>query len=86
MNTILLTPEWLDTIEFPFDHKMIQLQTGTMHYVDEGEGDPVMFVHGTAVWSFLFRKYIRNFSDFYRSIAMGHIGFGLSENPEKFPV
>ncbi len=80
----LSTPEWLDKVEYPFDNKTIQLQSGTMHYVDEGEGDPILFVHGTPTWSFLYREFIRDFSKTNRAIAIDHLGFGLSEKPEKF--
>jgi pimeloyl-ACP methyl ester carboxylesterase len=80
----LSTPEWLDKVEYPFDNKTIQLQSGTMHYVDEGEGDPILFVHGTPTWSFLYREFIRDFSKTNRAIAIDHLGFGLSEKPENF--
>lgn len=30
-----------------------------MHYIDEGSGEPILFVHGSAVWSFLYRELIR---------------------------
>ena len=29
-----------------------------MHYLDEGEGDPVLCLHGEPTWSFLYRKMI----------------------------
>jgi haloalkane dehalogenase len=52
-----------------------------MHYVDEGSGPAVVLVHGTPVWSFLYRDLIRNLSADHRCIAMDHIGFGLSDKP-----
>ena len=55
-----------------------------MHYVDEGEGDIILFVHGTPAWSFLYREHIAELSKNYRCIAIDHIGFGLSEKPEAF--
>jgi pimeloyl-ACP methyl ester carboxylesterase len=68
----------------PFDHKTIQLQNGTMHCVDEEEGDPILFVHGTPTGSFLYRKFVRYFSKTNRAVAIDHLGFGLSEKPETF--
>jgi haloalkane dehalogenase len=53
-----------------------------MQYVDEGSGDPIVFVHGNPAWSFLFRKLIGDFSKTRRCIAPDHIGFGLSDKPE----
>ena len=29
-----------------------------MHYVDEGDGDPVLLLHGEPTWSYLYRKLI----------------------------
>jgi haloalkane dehalogenase len=52
-----------------------------MHYVDEGKGNPIVFVHGNPAWSFLFRKLISSLSRKYRCIAPDHIGFGLSDKP-----
>lgn len=53
-----------------------------MHYIDEGEGPPVVFVHGTPGWSFEFRHVARRSG--YRAIVPDLIGFGLSERPAGF--
>jgi pimeloyl-ACP methyl ester carboxylesterase len=84
MNLSVQAQQWLDTTLYPFENKFIQLDAGQMHYVDEGEGDIILFVHGTPAWSFLYREYIADLSKKYRCIAIDHIGFGLSEKPEKF--
>jgi haloalkane dehalogenase len=52
-----------------------------MHYIDEGEGPPIVFVHGNPGWSFEYRKLIRELSENNRCIAADHIGFGLSDKP-----
>lgn len=78
------TPDWLDSKEYPFLNKYVQLTQGQMHYIDEGEGEVILFIHGTPTWSFLYRKHIEHFSKNYRCIAMDHIGFGLSEKPMEF--
>lgn len=57
---------------------------GRMHYVDEGSGDPIVFVHGNPAWSYSFRHLIQHFSKTYRCIAPDHIGFGLSDKPEDY--
>ena len=59
----------------------VELRTGRMHYVDEGEGPVVVFVHGTPTWSFEWRHVIRALSPQFRCIAPDHLGFGLSERP-----
>lgn len=72
---------WLDRTLYPFEHHYVDVDGGRMHYVDEGDGPVVLFVHGTPTWSFLFRNLIRALSDEYRVIAPDHIGFGLSAKP-----
>jgi haloalkane dehalogenase len=52
-----------------------------MHYIDEGRGEPIIFVHGTPAWSFLYRHLIGDLSRDHRCIALDHIGFGLSDKP-----
>ena len=76
------TPEWLDTAQYPFESKFFQVSAGAMHYIDEGDGDPVVFVHGNPDWSFSYRKQIKALSGSHRCIAVDHIGFGLSDKPE----
>lgn len=75
---------WLDQAEFPFKNNYIELSNGKMHYIDEGEGDILLFVHGTPTWSFLYRDFIKEFSSTHRCIAIDHIGFGLSDKPSDF--
>jgi haloalkane dehalogenase len=84
MNLSVVAQQWLDTNLYPFENKFISLETGQMHYVDEGKGDIILFVHGTPTWSFLYREQISELSKQYRCIAIDHIGFGLSEKPEEF--
>lgn len=77
-------PPWLDRAEYPFAPHYFQLPAGRMHYLDEGSGKPILFVHGTPTWSFLYRKLIRRLSSEYRCLAVDHLGFGLSDKPEGF--
>lgn len=85
MSTQTIAQNWVNKNEYPFESKYIELESGTMHYVDEGEGEVILFVHGTPTWSFLYRDFIKDFSTDYRTIAIDHIGFGLSEKPKNFP-
>jgi haloalkane dehalogenase len=74
-------PSWLDVEAYPFRHRYFPTDVGTMHYVDEGQGSPIVFVHGNPTWSFQFRAQIQGLSPTHRCIAMDHIGFGLSDKP-----
>ena len=73
---------WFDASEYPFESKYLQIGPHQMHYIDEGKGPTILFVHGTPTWSFLYRKQIKALSGSFRCVAMDHIGFGLSEKPE----
>lgn len=77
-------PKWLDKTEYSFNSNFFSTQYGQLHYIDEGEGDTILFIHGTPTWSFLYRKQIRALSKTYRCIALDHIGFGLSDKPKSF--
>jgi haloalkane dehalogenase len=55
-----------------------------VHYVDEGTGEPVLFVHGTPTWSYEWRHLIRALAPRWRCVAPDLLGFGLSERPPGF--
>ncbi|WNG41039.1 alpha/beta fold hydrolase [Archangium violaceum] len=70
---------------FDVDHKFIELPSGArIHYVDEGEGETLLFLHGNPAWSFQWRDLIRGLRGSYRCIALDYPGFGLSEAPAGF--
>jgi haloalkane dehalogenase len=62
----------------------ITLADGEMHYVDEGSGPPILFVHGTPTNSYEFRHLIAALSKRFRCIAPDHLGFGQSSRPRSF--
>ncbi len=75
------SPAWLDRRAYPFDHHFAALADGKMHYVDEGDGPVVVFVHGTPTWSFEYRHLVEGLRATHRCIAPDHLGFGLSDRP-----
>lgn len=80
-NTAYNQPSWLHTHEYPFMSRFQALDGNRLHYVDEGQGEVLLMVHGTPVWSFLYRHCIKRLSQNYRCIALDHLGFGLSDKP-----
>lgn len=70
---------WVDRTLYPFEHHELDVGRGRMHYVDEGSGPPVLLVHGTPTWSFLWRRLIPELARHHRVIAPDHLGFGLSD-------
>lgn len=53
-----------------------------MHYVDEGEGDPVVLLHGEPTWGYLYRNFVAPLQRFGRVIIPDHMGFGKSATPQ----
>lgn len=67
-----------------------RLQAGdekpVMHYLDQGEGEPVLMIHGNPTWSFYYRNLVKDLSsDGFRCIAPDHIGCGFSSKPQNYP-
>lgn len=52
-----------------------------MHYVDEGQREPIVCLHGEPTWDYLYRHFIPPLSARYRVIVPDHMGFGKSETP-----
>jgi pimeloyl-ACP methyl ester carboxylesterase len=75
---------WLDKSEYPFTSNFFDINGQKLHYIEEGKGEPVLFVHGTPSWSFDYRNVIKKLKVNYRCVAIDHIGFGLSDKPEHY--
>ena len=53
-------------------------------YLDEGDGAPVVLVHGQPTWSFLWRKVMQPLCEAgLRCVAPDHLGFGRSDKPQE---
>jgi len=71
----------LDRQLYPFAGQEFEVDGARLHYVDEGSGRPVVFVHGTPTWSFLWRRQLRELASSHRVVAADNLGFGLSAKP-----
>jgi haloalkane dehalogenase len=67
---------------FSFESKYIDVLGSQMHYIDEGEGDPILFLHGNPMSSYLWRNIIPHLSGQGRCIAPDLIGMGKSDHPD----
>ena len=68
--------------EYPFAPNYVEVPGGhRMHYIDQGSGHPVVMVHGNPSWSFFYRNLVRRLSGDFRTLAVDHIGCGLSDKP-----
>ncbi|MFE8700007.1 haloalkane dehalogenase [Cytobacillus sp. FJAT-54145] len=61
-----------------YERKRVQVLDTEMAYIDEGKGDPVVFLHGNPTSSYLWRNIIPEVIDFGRCLAPDLIGMGLS--------
>jgi haloalkane dehalogenase len=76
-------PEALEGLpDFPFTPNYREVDGLRLAHVEEGEGAPVIFMHGEPTWSFLWRKVIPPVRDAgFRCVAPDLVGFGASDKP-----
>jgi haloalkane dehalogenase len=67
---------------YPFAPRLFDAGGFVMHYVDEGEGEPVLMVHGDPAWGYLWRKFIPALSRKRRVMVPDHMGMGKSDAPD----
>src|SRR2546426_2097687 len=68
--------------DFPFAVRDVQVHGARMAYIDEGSGDPIVFLHGNPTSSYLWRNVIPHVRDVGRCIAPDLIGMGRSDKPD----
>ncbi len=78
---IIRTPEerFAHLPDYPFQPNYVEINGARVHYVDEGEGDIILCLHGEPTWSYLYRHMIPTLASEYRVIAPDFIGFGRSD-------
>ena len=70
---------------FNAQSRFLTLPSGAkIHYVDEGSGPVLLFLHGNPSWSFQWRELITRLKSNYRCIALDYPGFGMSDAPPDF--
>ncbi len=67
---------------FSFKSNYIEVHGSKMHYVDEGSGDPILFLHGNPESSYVWRNIIPHMTPLGRCIAPDLIGMGKSDKPD----
>ncbi|MHB1308607.1 MAG: alpha/beta fold hydrolase [Limisphaerales bacterium] len=66
---------------YPFAGSRLDLDGLSLHYLDEGSGEPVIMLHGNPTWSFFYRNLVLGLRGQYRAIVPDHMGCGLSDKP-----
>lgn len=81
MSTFAQKPETNVSSDFPFAEK-IQAVNGTqISYYEQGQGDPILFLHGIPTSSYLWRNIVPQVATQGRAIAFDLAGFGKSGLP-----
>jgi len=80
-----LRPVWLTSELFPFQSRFVDVDGARVHYVDEGSGPVLLFLHGAPNWSFFYRQFIAGLRDDFRCVALDFPGFGLSPSDTRYP-
>ena len=72
---------------YPFTPRFFTREGVKLHYLDEGEGPPVVLVHGNPTWSFFFRDLVADLRVDHRVVAPDHLGCGRSDRPgpDRYP-
>jgi haloalkane dehalogenase len=75
----VVQPDWLDPAIFPFESHYLNLDGHRIHYIDEGSGPLLLFLHANPLWSLQYRHIIAPLREHFRCVALDYPGFGLSE-------
>jgi haloalkane dehalogenase len=62
--------------------KYIEVDGVKLHYLEQGEGAPILFIHGNPSSSYLWRNVIPHVSSQGRAIAVDLVGMGRSGKPD----
>jgi haloalkane dehalogenase len=76
--TVTERPAWVDAELYPFESRFIDIDGHHIHYIDEGSGPTLLFLHGNPTWSFDYSKVIVSLRSEFRCVAVDYPGFGLS--------
>lgn len=69
---------------YPFQSREIRLDSHRYHYLDEGNGETLLMLHGNPTWSFYYRNLVLGLRNRYRCVVPDHIGCGLSDKPQQY--
>jgi haloalkane dehalogenase len=71
-------PAWLDEQLYPFQSRFVEVEGHRIHYIDEGSGPTLFFVHPGVGWSFMYSDIIQELRSRFRCVALDLPDYGLS--------
>jgi hypothetical protein len=67
---VIPRPQWIDEQLYPFQSRFVEIDSNRIHYIDEGSGPILFFLHPSIGWSFMYADIIKELCTRFRSIVM----------------
>jgi haloalkane dehalogenase len=82
-GSVLRTPEgrFVNLPGFPYEPRYVEVEGLRMAFVEQGEGDPILMLHGEPTWGYLYRHMIPPLAEVGRVVVPDLMGFGRSDKP-----
>lgn len=72
--------------EFKAQQKTFESENGAIHYIDKGQGDVIVLLHGVPTSGWLYRHMIDELAQSHRVIVPDMLGFGASASPDGYEL
>jgi len=66
---------------YPYEPHYAEIEGLRLAYIEQGQGDPILMLHGEPTWGYLYRHMIPPLAEMGRVIVPDLIGFGRSDKP-----
>jgi haloalkane dehalogenase len=82
-GAVLRTPEdrFANLPGFTYEPHYVEIEGLRIAFVEHGDGDPILMLHGEPTWGYLYRHMIPQLAEIGRVIVPDLIGFGRSDKP-----
>ncbi len=82
-GAVLRTPEdrFANLPGFPYEPQYVEIEGLRTAFIERGEGDPILMLHGEPTWGYLYRHMIPRLAEIGRVIVPDLTGFGRSDKP-----
>ncbi len=82
-GSVLRTPDdrFAHLPGFPYEPRYGEIEGLRMAYVEQGQGDPILMLHGEPTWGYLYRHMIPTLAEVGRVVVPDLVGFGRSDKP-----
>ena len=82
-GSVLRTPDrYFDHLPgYPYEPHYAEIEGLRLAYIEQGQGDPILMLHGEPTWGYLYRSMVPSLAEMGRVIVPDLIGFGRSDKP-----